>query len=106
MIKSNISSKWDKRDHVPWHNALKTDTPLLEGYSDQKKALTDRTLNLNNNMNEQPLEQIEKIFQFLNNNFKYFNILITFLKFIKDLIIDYAILFIINIIFLLVKNEE
>ena len=36
MIKSNISNKWDERYHVPWHNALKTDTP---GYSDQEKSL-------------------------------------------------------------------
>ena len=39
MIKSNLSSKWDKRYHVPWHNTLKTDTPLLKGYSDQKNSL-------------------------------------------------------------------
>ena len=79
-------------------------------YNDQKKSLTDRSLQTNNNnMNGQPIEQIEqieKIFQFLNDNFKYFNFLITFIKFIKDLIIDFSILYIINIIFLIIKKEE
>ena len=74
-------------------------------YNDQKKSLTDRSLNVNNNANGQPLEQIEKIFQFLNYNFKYFNFAITFLKYIKDLIIDFAIIFIINLIFLLKKAK-
>jgi len=75
-------------------------------YNDQKKSLTDRSLQTNNNINGQPIEQIEKIFQFLMHNFKYLNFFITFIKFMRDLIIDFSILYIINIIFLIIKKEE
>ena len=72
-------------------------------YNDQKKQLTS---NYNRNMNGQPPDQIEKISEFLMNNFGIFNQAFLIANTIKDIFADIAILFIINIIFFLLNSNN
>ena len=74
-------------------------------YNDQKKIITDIAFNRNNNTVPQQTGQFQKIFQIVENNFKYFGHFFMILKFIKDLIIDLCIVFLINII-LFLKNSQ
>ena len=74
-------------------------------YNDQKKIITDIAFNRNNNTVPQQTGQFQQIFQILENNFKYFGHFFMIVKFIKDLIIDLCIVFLINII-LFLKNSQ
>lgn len=76
-------------------------------YYDQKKYLTENVLNQkNNNISVQPPDQKDSISQLLMDNLGIFNKAIVFYNFIKDIIADIFILFIINVTFFLINNEE
>ena len=77
-------------------------------YNVQKKSLTENSLNQNNNNNnrEQPSEPIETIAKFLKNNLRTFNQFFYLFKFLVDIIIDFSILFIINVFFFIINNED
>ena len=72
-------------------------------YNDQKKQLTS---NYDSNMSGQPPDQIEKISEFLMNNFGFFNQAFLIANTIKDIFDDIAIMFIINIIFFLLNSNN
>ena len=73
-------------------------------YNDQKKSLTRGTQN--NNMAGQPPDQMEKISQFIKNNFDIFNYVFFIFNLIRDIIADISIIIIINIVFFLINNEN
>ena len=70
-------------------------------YNEQKK-----NLNKKNNINEEPSGQIEIIVEFLKSQFTIFNQFFYVIKFIIDMIIDFSILFIINVLFFIISNED
>ena len=70
-------------------------------YNEQKK-----NLNKKNNINEEPSGQIEIIVEFLKSQFTIFNQFFYVIKFIIDMIIDFSILFIINVLFFIICNED
>ena len=72
-------------------------------YNDQKKQLTKNNL-YENNMNNQSPDKIDKLSQLIMKNFAIFNHIFVIVKFIKDIIADISILFIINIIFFLMNK--
>ena len=75
-------------------------------YNEQKKNLTKNNLKQNNNnMFEQPSELIEVI-TIIFKNLRYFNQFFYIFKFIVDIIIDFSILFIINVLFFIINNED
>ena len=75
-------------------------------YSEQKKKITDNTLSKNNNSNNESLELIDKIFEFINQNVKFLNFIFSLFIFLKDVVIDISIMLIINIIYFLMSCEE
>jgi hypothetical protein len=72
-------------------------------YNDQKKNLSN---NYNNNTFGQPPDQIEKIAQFIKDNFGIFNQAFFIIIIIKDIFVDIAIMFIINVLFFLMNSNE
>ena len=70
-------------------------------YNEQKK-----NLNKKNNINEEASGQIEIIVEFLKSQFTIFNQFFCVIKFIIDMIIDFSILFIINVLFFIISNED
>ena len=75
-------------------------------YNEQKKSLTKNNLKQNNNSTlDQPSELIEIITIFFKKLI-YFNQFFYIFKFLVDIIIDFSILFIINVLFFLINNED
>ena len=80
--------------------------------NDKKRNLSSKNdiyqANLNqNNINEKQPNKIEKISEFLINNFGFFNQLFFIINTIKDIMTDIGIVFFINIIiFLIVRKEK
>lgn len=73
-------------------------------YNDQKKSLTRGVQN--NNMAGQPPDQMEKLSQFIKNNFDIFNYVFFIFNLIRDIIADISIIIIINIVFFLINNDN
>ena len=73
-------------------------------YNDQKKSLTRGVQN--NNMAGQPPDQMEKLSQFIKNNFDVFNYVFFIFNLIRDIIADISIIIIINIVFFLINNDN
>ena len=73
-------------------------------YNDQKKILTRGVQN--NNMAGQPPDQMEKLSQFIKNNFDIFNYVFFIFNLIRDIIADISIIIIINIVFFLINNDN
>ena len=71
-------------------------------YNDQKKNLSK---NYNNNTLGQTPNQLEKITQFLTNNFGIFNQAFFIIITIKDIFVDISIMFIINVLFFLMNSN-
>ena len=79
--------------------------------NDKKKNLTSKNniyqANLNqNNINDRQPNKIEKISEFLINNFGFFNQLFFIVNTIKDIMNDIGIVFFINIIIFLIRKEK
>ena len=73
-------------------------------YNDQKKSLTRGVQN--NNMAGQPPDQMEKLSQFIKNNFDIFNYVFFIFNLFRDIIADISIIIIINIVFFLINNDN
>ena len=73
-------------------------------YNDQKKIIKNSIVK--NNKDGQSIHQIEKISQFVMDNFGIFNLVFIIYNFIMDIFADISILFIINIVFFLMNTND